>query len=873
MARERPEKQPALASNNNPEAIAEERIAEAMRTGATQLRLSHLGLTTLPASIAKLRHLRALFLHDNELCDLSPSLSGLKELQILDLRNNKFCELPVFVGEFERLQELYLGSNKFTNLNAFITQLKNLQALGFADNQLRELPAAIGELKHLRALHLNDNKLRELPNSIGTLKQLEHLYLNGNHLRELPTSFAELRQLRSLNLQGNSDLGLPQEVIAKRDSPTEICDYYFAQRKRVATSGARPLNEAKVLVLGEAEVGKSSVIHALTEGLPVPSFDKTHGIVRKEWKVPIAGERLAKEAEANAEEKLRLNLWDFGGQEVYKHTHTFFLTHRAVYLIVADARANDRQNNLDYWLEMAKSFGGGARVWVAVNKCDEHGDGPDEHALRRKFPALRGFTRTSCRSGEGIETLKQQLVAEALKLDGVRQPMNNIWLSIKTALEETKEDTIPFNRYLDLCREKGENEDAMQTQLLDLWDKLGTVRYFPTHTDDPPEMRDTAILNPDWVTKGVYAVLDDAGIRERGGLLTEADLAGILQGAGYQAGRHHLVQQVMRRFDLLYDTPEHDPHKILVPQLLPEKQPKIAWPTDGTLRFFYRYPVLPAALVPTFIARMHRWLSRAPGPWRHGCVLKFAHSCALVVGDAEAKQVEINVTGEPIACRDALDAVRFTFENIHGAIKDLIVDELIPVPKRPEAPLLDYRHMRALDWNGETTFNAKGIAPGEIIKVDVGEVLNGVRGEKKRRADELGRAPTVIYDRRIMGDQITTSVTGSTTGHITTGKNQTFTECFKTAEHAAQPDVQQALKALILEVQNIHPQLAAGDRDKAERRLKTITEEAAVSEPDKEQLAVSSKGLIDAAKTCAAMAPSVVTAVKAVLGLFGVTLS
>jgi internalin A len=342
----------AKPARTKSEGIASERIAEAMRSGATEIDLRNLGLTTWPERL----------------------------------------------GEVKQLAELYLDGNQLRELPAALGNLKQLKWLDLGRNQLRELPAALGELKQLQELNLRDNQLRELSASVGELKQLRELRLDRNLLRELPAALGELRQLKQLWLYYNPDLGLPVEVVAKAFSPQEILTYYFSQKKRAEASGTRPLNEAKVLVLGESLVGKSSLIHALTEGLPVPDFAKTHGIVQKPWRLPLREGRLARDGEQGAEE-LRLNLWDFGGQEVYHSTHAFFLTRRAVYLLVADARANDRQNNLEYWLRMAESFGAGAPVWVAVNKCDQHGAGPDEHALRRKFPAIRGFLRTSCKTG------------------------------------------------------------------------------------------------------------------------------------------------------------------------------------------------------------------------------------------------------------------------------------------------------------------------------------------------------------------------------------------------------------------------------------------------------------------------------------------
>ena len=852
-----------------PEEMLEEWIATAKRSGEFRMDLARMGLTTLPASLGQLSRLRWLDLSGNQLRELPASFGQLSELQSLDLSGNQLRELPASFGKLSRLEDLWLSDNKLHELPASFGQLSQLRSLWLNSNQLRELPASFGQLSGLRALWLDSNQLGALPASLRHLAELEVLDLSDNQLRELPGSLRDLPKLKELWLNENPELSLPPEAVVIYDRPKEILDYYFSERKRAAASGTQPLNEAKVLVLGEAEVGKSSLIVAMTEGRLDQRLDKTHGIVQKPWGLPLRGGRLATEG-AEGEETLRLNLWDFGGQEVYHSTHTFFLTRRAVYLLVCDARANDRQNNLEYWLQMAASFGAGAPVWVAVNKADQHGAGPDEHALRRKFPNIRGFLRTSCKTGKGIAQLRETLAAEALALEGVRQDMNNLWLGIKRALEELKQDTLTLEDYVRLCREHKETEEGRPEKLLDLWDKLGTVRYFPTRPEDPPAMRDTAILNPEWVTKAVYAVLDDAAVRAAGGLATEGDFARILKRIGHDAGRHAMIEHVMRRFDLLYDTTEFQPsRKMLVPQLLPEREPEHAWPDCGTLCFVYRYPVLPAGLVPGFIARRHRLLSRTPGPWRHGCVLDFPTGArARVIGDAEQKQVTISVTGDAIAARDALDAVRGTFEEMHGAIEGLEVGELIPVPGRPDAPLVGYRHLRALDVNGVPKHFAQGATPSEIIEVDVREALSAVRGPKKAEAEaqtvnifEKGSNPTLAMRD---ANQQNIKVGRDLTGNV--GINQTFTHCYTTAAAVEQPALAQALKGLIVEAEKAAPQLPEPERAKLEKKLKRLTDDAKEPTPDQEELQLSAKGIIEAAS----IFPAVITATKAVLGFFGI---
>jgi Leucine-rich repeat (LRR) protein len=58
-----------------PEQIAEARIAEALKTEATQLGLRGLGLSALPDAIGKLTALQLLYLRDNQLSAL-PERSG-----------------------------------------------------------------------------------------------------------------------------------------------------------------------------------------------------------------------------------------------------------------------------------------------------------------------------------------------------------------------------------------------------------------------------------------------------------------------------------------------------------------------------------------------------------------------------------------------------------------------------------------------------------------------------------------------------------------------------------------------------------------------------------------------------------------------------
>ena len=103
----------------------------------------------------------------------------------------------------------------------------------------------------------------------------------------------------------------------------EKINYILNQQKALTK---RVLNEAKVLLVGQGGVGKTSLVKRLVDGGFDPEENKTEGIDIRKWHVEVDGERI------------RLNVWDFGGQEIMHATHQFFLTKRSLYLLLWDAR-------------------------------------------------------------------------------------------------------------------------------------------------------------------------------------------------------------------------------------------------------------------------------------------------------------------------------------------------------------------------------------------------------------------------------------------------------------------------------------------------------------------------------------------------------
>ena len=113
----------------------------------------------------------------------------------------------------------------------------------------------------------------------------------------------------------------------------------------------QPLNEVKIILIGAAAAGKTSLVKQLLGEAFDQHEDTTHGISIRNWQARCCGKQI------------NINLWDFGGQEVMHATHQFFLSKRSLYLLVLDGRKDERA---EYWLRHIEAFGADSPVLVVL---------------------------------------------------------------------------------------------------------------------------------------------------------------------------------------------------------------------------------------------------------------------------------------------------------------------------------------------------------------------------------------------------------------------------------------------------------------------------------------------------------------------------
>jgi internalin A len=633
-------------------------------------------IRSLPDWIGKLTNLTSLCV--NEIClpddlddlieigssyrtDSTDSLEwigNLTNLTSLTLSVNYRRNSLEWIDNLTSLTSLNLsGSGFFRFLPESIGNLTNLTSLNLSYSFLTGLPEWIGNLTNLRYLDLTGNRLETLPESMGKLKLLEELKATKNQLVSLPQSLSQLKNLSMLTISSNN-LDLPPEIARKR-RPEKILDFLRQQQEE----GIDYIYEAKLLVIGEGGAGKTSLAHKLinstyklkleggenpeksTEGIDVLRFDFPH----------------------SSGNSFRINIWDFGGQEIYHATHQFFLTKRSLYLLVADTRQDNTDFN--YWLEVVELLSKASPTLIVKNEKQDRPCQVNETQLRGRFPNLEKVLATNLANNRGLPEILTAVQHHISQLPHIGQPLPKTWVRVRAALEADTRNYITQPEFITLCDTHGfkRSEDALQ--LSGYLHDLGVCLHF----QDDPILKNIVILKPEWGTTAVYKVLDTKQVNQNLGCFTQADLTEIWGDEQYATMRHELLQ-LMKNFKLCYEIPNR-PKNYIAPQLLSPNQPEYAWNDADNLILRYHYDFMPKGMLTRFTVEMHRLID-SDLVWKEGIILIEENARAEVIETYSKNEIRIRITGK--IKKSLREAIRYEFRKIHDSYERLRYQEFIP---------------------------------------------------------------------------------------------------------------------------------------------------------------------------------------------------
>ncbi|OKH11101.1 COR domain-containing protein [[Limnothrix rosea] IAM M-220] len=609
-------------------------------------------ITYIPDEVAELKYLEILHLGSNNLRVIPDIISCLSNLKKLNLNRNQIKKIPHSLFQISSLQELFLNNNQISIIPEDIAKLSHLYKLDIANNSLLEFPKSILNLEHLSQLYIDRNRIPEIPESITYLKNLENLNLCKNQIQEVPEAIAQLPKLEKFDVRRNPIEVPPPEIVFEQGLEG-IRNYY----KQIREEGIAKLYEAKLLIVGEAGAGKTTLANKiLDQHYELQPEDTTHGIDIHEY---IFSYR---------DNDFRVNIWDFGGQEIYHATHRFFLTERSLYILVANERKED--TDFDYWLNIIQLLGKKSPAIILLNEKFGRKRKINENALRGQFRNIKEIISLDLSKSEEIPKLVNKIQAYLQTLDHIGDPLPKTWTNLRTFLETDGHNYITIESYLELCDDFGFKENTDKLSLSQYLHDLGIILHF----QDDPLLNKTVILSPEWATDAVYQILDHPEIIENYGTFSRKDLSLIAINTAFENMQDEVLQ-LMLKFQLCYRITE-TANNYISPQLLDPQQPNYGWKHKNNLVAEYDYEFMPKGIISRFIVVMNRLIKNQGLVWRSGVILTKDNTDAEVIENLPQRRITIRVRGDHR--RNLLTIIFHELDKIHDSFHGLKVDKLIP---------------------------------------------------------------------------------------------------------------------------------------------------------------------------------------------------
>ena len=623
--------------------------------------------------VSNLKCLKVLRVPFGQKLSLLKGLNNLQELENLDLSCGRCFPLLKSLFRSVTQEDDFIRESETETFDYFAEILNLKDSLRYKvlsqDAPSETDPCTSPPFTYRKDSNKDPTQCVRLPNQIQSLKSLKRLDISGLTLEELPDWLPDLGM--NFTLTSNSgiimnDTKVPGVDMSIFSQPQEVILQWFEERKK-ANAGA-PLNEVKVVFLGDGEVGKSHTIARLLNdgGAPVNfNGDSTPGIVITDKSYDI-GDR-----------NVRVHFWDFGGQEILHSMHRIFLTERTLYVVLLNARDNTQNERARYWLHNIRSFAGNAPVLLVLNKTDQN-----EHAtvnvsdLREICPNLPEAVYLSALRDSPEEFNRKLTVAmlDAIgKIDTINTFFPNSWKQVKNALETMETPYIKGDAYKKLC-DDNQVDGRIQRDVLDLFKTLGVSFYYPG-----AKLEDYVVLRPDWITNAIYIILFNKRDEVKNGLIShdtiyrllnprEGDtVKRVLANATYNNAEVTYVLDVVRRFRLSYLVEDGVE---FIPMLCGSNSLPVAaeYAADlDTLEFRMIYDYLPNNVIHRLMVELRQHLDR-DNVWLTGALFREKSKGFSAVVKTEGNLLRIFVRAEkPRYAADMyLDTIRDALERINA---------------------------------------------------------------------------------------------------------------------------------------------------------------------------------------------------------------
>ncbi|MEI6950266.1 COR domain-containing protein [Paraflavisolibacter sp. H34] len=583
------------------------------------LHISGIGFTNL-TPLEKLINLQVLSVAYNQIIDITP-LKDLANLKALNISYNKITEISA-LEKLIKLQNLNLYNNQINVITA-LEKLINLEILNLYNNLINDISPLV-KLIRLKQLDLGYNKIVVFNNNLlNNLTHLEELTLINNPIRNIP-----------------------EEIFSEYNCLTDIKSYF-----QDLNNGTTPIYEAKVILVGNGRVGKTSLVKRLLDNSFDPNEPSTHAIQLRQWELP----ELAIETKLK---KIQINIWDFGGQDIYHATHRLFLKTTALFILVWDAKIEQepeqkeilnnirsityKNHSLLYWLSYIKAQSENSPVIVVQSKRDIAGKQYPQlsNEEKKQYNIWRTLSVESSKSiANGFRDFQgsiEEILAEQAQKSCIEMPAQ--WYDVREEIEIMQQQhtkQISLKQFSEICKKQNLNESSTET-LLKYLHNIGVVFY------RKGLFYDHIIIDQKWAINAVYTLFDPKGNFVRihsNGMFNGGDLQEAWK--EYNLEEQELFLSFMKQCEICFEifkekdkfnlTAFHE-REFIAPQLLPEEKPKsVSFAFDGKegIYFKYKHSFLNAAVIQSLIVKIG-YLSNINEMWKHGVLVKTNEGISLI---------------------------------------------------------------------------------------------------------------------------------------------------------------------------------------------------------------------------------------------------
>ena len=279
--------------------------------------------------------------------------------------------------------------------------------------------------------------------------------------------------------------------------------------------GVKFFKETRLILLGDKDAGKTSFTRRfkkLNEKMP-DEKESTPGVDRHTIKASIINPKYT------GEKDFTINIWDFAGHAVTHAAHKFFLSDRAVYVIVFRGRTENRSITINEWLEHIDYYAESSandkiKVYILVNKSDDNMPQTDynlkydEKFDIEKDPRVINLNKEN-KKGGSLDIFRNDIVdymATSLQKKEIPATIFDIKKEIET---EFKEKSYVSKIKIGEIIQK-HIPDSNVDDILRILHSYGICFYYDKLTGENKNVikADSIVLNPRWVTYAIYRLIN-----------------------------------------------------------------------------------------------------------------------------------------------------------------------------------------------------------------------------------------------------------------------------------------------------------------------------------------------------------------------------